>query len=126
MKIFSDEHYFKKFKILQLINSTGDEPFLSGVLSIDRDTSNFFTIGTIHKPDYSINFPAKRITTEMEWNDLVLEEDILKEVLEISDWIKYGSQIMHDWGMKKKIKPGYRSLFMARPARENINRQFAG
>ena len=115
MELFSEDHFFQKFKLLRLLNSASDEPFLSGVLSIYTEYLNYFTIGTMHKPDYNINFPAKRITTEMEWNDLVLEEDTREEVQGIVDWIKYGNQILQDWGMSKKIKPGYRSLFYGPP-----------
>ncbi len=112
---FTEEHFFRKFKILKLVNPANDEPFLSGVLSLDIEYLNYFTSGVTHKPDYNINFPAKRITTELDWDDLVLEEHTLREVLEIRDWIKYGDMILNDWGMKKKIKPGYRTLFYGPP-----------
>lgn len=38
------------------------EEFLSHVL-LDRE----------YKPDYSIGFPAKRITTPLEWEDIILD-----------------------------------------------------
>lgn len=112
---FSEDHFFRKFKILKLINSVNDEPFLSGVLSVYIEYLHYFTSGITHKPDYNINFPAKRITTEMDWDDLVLEEHTLQEVMEIRDWISYGDALLNDWGMKKKIKPGYRTLFYGPP-----------
>ena len=115
IEVFGEDHFFQKHKILRLVNPASDEPFLSGVLSISTEYLNYFSSGATHKPDYNINFPAKRITTEMVWDDLVLEEQTLKEVLEISDWMKYGNQILNEWGMKIKIKPGYRSLFYGPP-----------
>jgi DNA polymerase III delta prime subunit len=114
-ELFGEDHFFQKHKILHLANAASDEPFLSGALSIYTEYLNYFTSGITHKPDYNINFPAKRITTPMEWEDLVLEEHTLNEVLEISDWIKHGDHILNDWGMKKKIKPGYRALFYGPP-----------
>jgi AAA+ superfamily predicted ATPase len=114
-ELFGEDHFFQKHKILHLVNSASDEPFLSGVLSIYTEYLNYFTSGVTHKPDYNINFPAKRITTSMEWDDLVLEEHTLNEVMEISDWIKHGDHILNDWGMKKKIKAGYRVLFYGPP-----------
>lgn len=114
-EIFSEEHFFNKFKILHLINSTQDEPFLSGVLSIYTEYLNYFTSGKSQKPDYNVNFPAKRISTELDWQDLVLEDHTLDEVLEIKDWIIYGDTLLNDWGMRRKIKPGYRSLFYGPP-----------
>jgi adenylate kinase family enzyme len=115
LSFFGEDHFFRKFKILKLINAANEEPFLSGVLSLEIEYLNYFTSGVTHKPDYNINFPAKRITTELDWNDLVLDEQTLNEVLEIRDWIEYGDMIMNDWGMKRKIKPGYRTLFFGPP-----------
>ena len=115
LRYFNEEHFFRRFKILKLLPPAAGEPFLSGVLSLDIEYVNYFTTGVTHKPDYNMNFPAKRIFTELLWDDLVLEEHILKEVLEIRDWIKYGDTLLNDWGMKKKIKPGYRSLFYGPP-----------
>lgn len=114
-EIFGEDHFFHKHKMLRLINAASDEPFLSGVLNIYTEYLNYFTSGITHKPDYNANFPAKRITTEMDWSDLVLEDHTLNEVMEISDWIKHGNYIMNDWGLKKKIKPGYRALFYGPP-----------
>jgi AAA+ superfamily predicted ATPase len=115
MELFKEDHFFQKHKILRLVGAGNGEPFLSGVLSIYPEYLNYFTSGTTQKPDYNINFPAKRITTELVWEDLVLEEQTLREVLEISDWIKYGNKILDEWGMRKKIKPGYRTLFFGPP-----------
>jgi hypothetical protein len=80
-ELFGEDHFFQKHKILHLVNPASDEPFLSGVLSIYTEYLNYFTSGVTHKPDYNINFPAKRITTPMEWDDLVLEEHTLIDVL---------------------------------------------
>lgn len=115
LRYFGEDHFFRKFKILKLLNNTTDEPFLSGVLNLDIEYLNYFTSGITHKPDYNINFPAKRITTELDWDDLVLEEHTLNEITEINDWIKYGDAMLNDWNMKKKIKPGYRTLFYGPP-----------
>jgi hypothetical protein len=114
-EIFGEDHFFHKHKILRLKNASADEPFLSGVLNICTEYLNYFTSGFTHKPDYNINFSAKRITTGMDWSDLVLEDHTMNEVTEISDWIKFGDHILNDWGLKKKIKPGYSALFYGPP-----------
>lgn len=114
-EIFGENHFFKKNKILQLNNVANNEPILSGVVNIYNEYLNYLTIGTANKPDYNINFPAKRITTEMEWSDLVLEDRTSEEVMEICDWIKHSDHILNDWGMKQKIKPGFRAMFYGPP-----------
>jgi hypothetical protein len=115
LSIFSEDHPFKKFGILRLAASANDEPYLSSALTLTSEYLNYFTLGTSHKPDYSTSFPAKRIYTELGWEDLVLENSIREEVDEIRDWITHGHTLLEDWGMKKRIKPGFRALFYGPP-----------
>lgn len=115
LSIFSEDHPFRKFNILQLLSPGNNEPYLSGTISLSSEYLTYFTLGTSHKPDFSINFPAKRIHTEAEWSELVLEDIILEEISEIRDWIIHGNKLMDDWGMRKKIKPGFRTLFYGPP-----------
>jgi len=114
-ELFSDHHKFKKFNILSLESSPANEPFLSGALTLSLEYLSYFTKGTSHKPDFNASFPAKRITTQAVWEDLVIEQTTLTEVKEIEDWIIYGPTLLNDWGLHKKIKPGYRSLFYGPP-----------
>ncbi|MBW4891586.1 ATP-binding protein [Mucilaginibacter sp. HMF5004] len=113
--IFSEDHFFGKFNILKLENIHSGEPLLSGVLRISSEYLNLLTTGQSYKPDYSVNFPAKRIATNLNWEDLVLDHDTLDEVMEIQDWITHGNTLLKDWGLDKKIKPGYRTLFYGPP-----------
>jgi len=115
LEIFSEDHFFSKFNMLKLVRTVAEEPYLNGALIISDEYLSYFTRGEAHKPDFSINFPAKRITTLLSWNDLVLADEILDEVGEIRDWLQYGDALMNDWGMRKKLKPGYRSLFYGPP-----------
>ncbi len=113
--LFSEDHYFAKFNILKLENIQSGEPLLSGILRISSEYLSLLTTGENYKPDYSINFPAKRISTNLDWGDLVLDHNTLDEVMEIQDWITHGSTLLTDWGLNKKIKPGYRTLFYGPP-----------
>lgn len=114
-ELFSEDHKFKKFNILSLESSPVNEPFLNGTLTLSLEYLIYFTKGTLHKPDFDANFLAKRITTPAMWEDLVIEQTTLTEVMEIKDWIVYGQTLLNDWGLHKKIKPGYRSLFYGPP-----------
>lgn len=76
---------------------------------------NRFTSGIYYKPDYSIHFPAKLITTQLSWDDLVLAPEVLEEIENITTWLKYSAAILQDWDLAKAIKPGYRSLFHGPP-----------
>ncbi|MBS1635977.1 MAG: ATP-binding protein [Bacteroidetes bacterium] len=113
--LFGDDHPFKKFGILNLTAAKEHEPFLSGVMTLSAEYLNYFTLGDSHKPDFSTNFPAKRLTTACSWEDLVLDDNTLDEVNEIRDWITHGDKILNEWGLAKVVKPGYRALFYGPP-----------
>jgi hypothetical protein len=115
LDLFREEHFFRKFNILTLAPSHAEEPFLSGVIRISPEYLSYFTKGISHQPDFSVHFPAKRIYTEMDWSGLVLDEDTLQGVLEIRDWLEFGDTLLNEWGMRKKIKPGFRALFHGPP-----------
>lgn len=113
--VFSAEHVFAKHQILQLEHAPDGEPFLSGTIQISRDILDYLTIGEVHPPVMSSRFPAKRITTEREWSDLVVDEKTFQQIEEIKTWLDYGNTLLYDWGMSKKLRKGYRCLFYGPP-----------
>ena len=111
LRIVDTDHVFVRHKILCLEGQGRNEPFLSGSLVIATEYLNKFTSGIYHKPDYSMSFPAKRITTQLAWDDLVLAPEVFEELDTIIGWMRHAETIMQDWGLEKAIMPGYRSLF---------------
>lgn len=114
-RILSNDHWFSKKHILWLEHVPDGEPLMSGRLVLDPEIVEQLTTGTISKPRFSIDFPAEYIETEMEWDDLVLYPKTLHQIKEIEHWIAHNHTLLHDWGMKKRIKPGYRALFYGPP-----------
>ena len=113
--LFDSEHFFSKHNILKLEPISNEEPFLSGVVKISREYLDFFTTGEMRKPNFSSEFPARLINTDLEWGDLVLDSSVTRQIDEIRAWMEYGDQLMNDWDLGKKIRPGYRSLFYGPP-----------
>ena len=113
--LFDEDHFFAQHGIIRLESAQGNDPHLSGVLTISREILDFITIGQSRRPNFSSEFPAKRITTPMEWEDLVLEQQIFEQLDEIKAWIEFEHVIMNDWGLRKNLKPGYRALFFGPP-----------
>lgn len=109
--IFDAEHYFTKHNIIRLEGSRGNESNYDHPLSLSTEIIDLVTTGRSRKPAFSADFPAKFISTDLEWNDLVLEPYTMEQVLEIKSWIDFGHVMMNGMGLAKKIKPGYRSLF---------------
>ena len=115
IELFEDDHFFIKSSMIRIERLSADEPFFSGALLLTTDYLSRCTSGLTHKPDYSLSFPAQRISTKLNWSDLVLAPKVLAEIASIKTWIQHSSTIMQDWGLEKTIKPGYRSLFYGPP-----------
>ena len=115
LTLFSEDHFFRRANILRLVNPHREEPYLSGSLQLSPEYLGVFTRGSTQKPDFGIHFPAKPIYTELNWEELVLEEHTMEEVLEIRDWLEFGDTLLVDWNMHKKIRPGYRALLYGPP-----------
>lgn len=114
-RIFEGDHFFARHSILSLAPVAAGEPLLSGALTISREYLNWFTLGTQQKPNYSSEFPARLIETELDWEFLVLPNSTMQQLEEIKYWILHGEQLLQDWGMKAKLQPGFTSLFHGPP-----------
>ncbi|WP_372936546.1 ATP-binding protein [Mariniphaga sediminis] len=110
-RYFEEDHVFSRKSVLYLERPGHGEPRMSGRLILDEEYVDLFTSGKISKPQLSSDFPAQRITTELEWGDLVLQEKTLSGIMEIETWLKYSDELLNGWQMHGKIKPGFRVLF---------------
>lgn len=113
--LFKPNHSFYRNNILKLNINQGREPLFSNGIEISEEYLTFFTSGNNYTPDFSTSFPAKRLTTKLDWTDLVLDPYVLGEVAEISAWLEHQNTIMDEWGLSKQLKRGYRSLFYGPP-----------
>ena len=113
--MFSKSHWFYGKNILRLEGAGEGEPLLSSQLRVSEEFLSRVQLDVEYKPDYTTGFPAKRITTELDWEDMVLDYQVTTELEEINTWISSGKTIMEDWGLSRILKAGYRSLFYGPP-----------
>lgn len=114
-QLFGEEHLFARQRVLYLDPPAEGEPLMSGKLVMAQDYVDLFSQGHFSRPHLSMTFPAQRITTEMEWEDLVLNAQTLQQIRDLETWIAHGRTLLYDWGMKKRLKLGYRALFHGPP-----------
>jgi SpoVK/Ycf46/Vps4 family AAA+-type ATPase len=62
-----------------------------------------------------MDFPAERIATQLEWDDLILHPHTLHQIRDLENWMRWNETLMKEWGLKKHVKRGYRSLFYGPP-----------
>lgn len=115
LKLLSSDHFFSRHQILKLEPPAKGEPLLSGMLSTSDEIVDLLISGTVRSPDLSSDFPAKRIFTEMEWNNLVLNKRTAAQLDEIKSWMQHSKTLLEDWGFAKKFRKGYRCLFYGPP-----------
>lgn len=115
IRMFQREHWFHARDILRLEGAGEGEPLLSGQLRPSEEFLSRVLLDREYKPDYNTGFPAKLITTPLEWEDMVLDYNTSESLEEINTWIGHQHAIMEDWGLKRILKPGYRALFYGPP-----------
>ncbi len=114
-KLFTGDHYFAAKRLLWLEDVPEGEPSLSGKLVLNADLVEKLLTGYEPRPHFSMRFPAERLETGMDWDDLVLPAKVLRQIHELRAWVQHGRTLREDWGMAKRIKPGYRALFHGPP-----------
>lgn len=110
MQVFKPNHLFHQKSILSIEEITNQEPDLSGKIILSKEYLQLLTTGEAYQPQYSQTFPAQKITTGLEWNDLVLDYHTYTEVTEFRAWIKHYKTLMKDKKMGKEVI-GFRGLF---------------
>ena len=114
-QLFSEDHVFGRTQVLRVQAAPSGEPTMSGKVIVDPEFVDLATLGQVARPPFSMDFPAQRISTEMTWNDLVLPASTVDQIRELKAWVQHGDTLLFEWGMKKKLKRGYRALFHGPP-----------
>lgn len=115
MQLFSKDHWFHQQNMLRLEGQGTGEPFLSGKLCVSDEFLAKVLHGGTYRPDYSSDFPAKRMETKLEWEDLVVPYHLREDLENISEWLEHEQEIRSRWQLDKYIKRGYRCLFYGPP-----------
>ncbi|MEY4764481.1 MAG: hypothetical protein RI907_1154 [Pseudomonadota bacterium] len=70
-------------------------------------------LGLLTRPN--VQLPAQVVRTRLGWDDLVLPATTLAQLDDIHLWLTHGAQLLHDWGLARRISPGYICLFYGPP-----------
>ena len=112
---FSTDHFFARENILQLEQVKEGEPRMSGKIILQQEYVDLFTTGVIASPSFGPDFPARLIQTKMDWADLIINAKTARQINDLKIWLDHNTTFLKDWGMEKRIKPGFRALFHGPP-----------
>ena len=115
MSLFDHSSVLFAQRILVLEYGEPGEPANSAALRVSSEYLEYFTTGVRNKPDFSMHFPAKLITTNLQWQDLVLSEETLDDINQLLTWIEHSDVVLDGFGLRKNLKRGYRALFYGPP-----------
>jgi AAA+ superfamily predicted ATPase len=113
-KMLDGDHVFHREAILRFDAVSPVSPF-STVLDVEPSCLARLTGDFVRKPPIGANFPARRIATELEWDDLVLAPAAIEEVEAIRAWLEHRHTLLRNPRFARTIKAGYRSLFYGPP-----------
>lgn len=119
-QLFGADHFFQKKKILWLEDMHNGEPGMHGRIIMSPDYIDLFTYGTHNTPRFSMTFPAKKIAPSEQPNppgfdQLVLPGELFEQINELKNWLRYNDTLMGEFGMRHKLRQGYRTLFYGPP-----------
>ncbi len=115
MQLFHSEQPLNKNNILHLETTNDGEPYFSGKIILNQEILEKILFQKVSRPRLSTQFPAKYITTGLDWDNLVINEATLAEVEVIRNWIACHERMVSDWNMKSKFREGYKALFYGPP-----------
>lgn len=114
-QFFNQDSFLNRNKIIKLEPVNKNEPAITACLILSDDYVEYFITGNFKKPDFGEAFPAKLVTTMLDWEDVILSPHTMEGLMEIRDWIEYGNALLNMNGLGKRLKPGYKSLFYGPP-----------
>lgn len=112
---FSKNHIFYREGILSLEALKEGEPLMSGKLILSSEWVDYLLFGKRPLPEFSADFPAKLLTTKMQWKDLMLHPYTFDMLSDLKHWLNHSDKLFADENFSGKIKPGYRALFYGPP-----------
>jgi AAA+ superfamily predicted ATPase len=115
MQYFNTNHIFSRQNILHLENINDGEPQYSGRIILNSEIADKLLSEKAGRPKLSPEFPAKYISTHLDWSNLVINEAAMTEVETIRNWIAHHKEMVADWKMDNKFKAGYKALFYGPP-----------
>ncbi len=115
VRVFAPEHGLRRARLIEVDANPAGPGLFCSALRVHEEQVTALTTGCDYQPGFSNSFPAKRLETALDWEDLILPDSVYEAVDEVRAWIAHGPTLMHEWQLAKHIKPGFRTLFYGPP-----------
>lgn len=112
MRLFEPDH---PLRVNAGIGLTQSHPSQMSRLDLPIHRVVAFCDGSVPRPDFSPNFPARRLSTQLTWDDLILPAALRDQIDHILAWMGNRDTILDDWGLGRHVGRGYKVLFYGPP-----------
>ncbi|MBL7696577.1 MAG: ATP-binding protein [Chitinophagaceae bacterium] len=119
-ELFGSTHIFWLKKVLWLEDMQNTEPPMHGRIIMSQDYIDILTTGEHQSPQFSVSFPAKKISPseinrQPDWEQLVINAELKSQINEIKTWLEYNDDLVKKFASDNRFRKGYRALFFGPP-----------
>ena len=114
-QILSADHPLIRLNVLSLKKPSTPSSHFASIIRITPEYLHLFTTGQELKPSFGPGFPARRLQTRLEWEDLVIPAETRRPIQDIELWLKHKRTFLEEWGMGRRYGSGYAALFHGPP-----------
>lgn len=86
---------------------------LNQLIDLAPEYVDYILHGQSPRPDFGRAFPASWISTELSWDQLVLNKHTMAEITDVMDWVEHKSMVLST--SKNKINKSFPCLFYGPP-----------
>ena len=101
--------------LLQLASDSPADPPGAARLTIPPDQLELLLDGDPDSLPASEGFPAERLSTPLSCDDLILDPATAEALALVDLWLQHAPTLLNDWGLARRLKPGFRCLFHGPP-----------
>lgn len=113
--LFSSGSKLFKEDIIAYPSPAHGEPFTRSNLCTGNSLLSNILSGIHSGPEFSHEFPAMLLTPEYTWDDLVLDNETMKQLGELKEWLEFEKYCKDNNISILRLKQGYKSLFHGPP-----------
>lgn len=113
--LLDNNHIFKRKNIIEFEDSEKFGTLYTKIIRFHPEFLFTLSTGLAFKPNYTSDFPADLIQTELDWDDLVFDSQINAELKTINSWLTHRSELANNPILAQKMSLGYKCLFYGPP-----------
>ncbi|MEM7295654.1 MAG: ATP-binding protein [Pseudomonadota bacterium] len=115
MRYFDPDGYLRARLGLQMDRTDQNASTYSATLDLSVHRIVALCTGVQPQPNFSPDFPARKLSSGLDWSDLVLPPELLHQLGHMTSWLTHRQTILQQWGLGRQFSAGFKALFYGPP-----------